>query len=102
MDDWLHQFKSGTFALPEHFRELANGAYVKHLFAPVRLTAPDAFGQPIATFEHARPDDFAHAEVYATLATTRCHERGPFMLDFDGHRLVSLDRPPHPDLAFIT
>ena len=45
MDDWLHQFKSGTFALPEHFRELANGAYVKHLLAPVRLTAPDAFGR---------------------------------------------------------
>lgn len=36
MDDWLHQFKSGTFALPERFRDLANGAYVKHILAPVR------------------------------------------------------------------
>ena len=102
MDDWLYQFKSGTFAVPENYRELAGGDYVKHLLAPVRLTVPDAFGQPVATFEHTRPDDFAHAEVYATLATTRCHDGGVFMIDFDGHRLVSLNRSPHPDLSFNT
>jgi hypothetical protein len=26
---------------------------------------------PVATYKHREPDDFAHAEVYATLATIR-------------------------------
>jgi hypothetical protein len=100
MDDWLHHFKSGTFAVPDDYRELAGGDYVRHLLAPIRVTAPDAFGQPVARFEHTRPDDFAHAEVYATLATTHCFGGFAFMIDFDARRLIPLDGSPHPDLAF--
>ena len=32
---------------------------------------PDEFGQPIPTYVHTRPDDFAHAETYITLAANR-------------------------------
>ena len=38
--------------------------------ALVRTTEPDEFGQPMPAYRHTRPDDFAHAENYITLAAT--------------------------------
>lgn len=99
MDEMLHRFKSGQFAVPLNFRDIENGAYVAHLMAPVRVVEHDALGQLSATFKHTRPDDFAHAEVYATLATERSYGTRVFGLDFANHRIVYFDGGTHPDLV---
>lgn len=100
MNDWLHSFKSGLFKVPEDYRQLADGEYVKHLLAPVRVTKLDEFGQPVATFQHTRPDDFAHAEVYARLATTRLSQGGVLLLDAKTMSAWRPNSPSHPDLEF--
>ncbi|MBK6317873.1 MAG: hypothetical protein IPF51_03700 [Dehalococcoidia bacterium] len=100
MDDWLHSFKSQLFAVPDNYREICGGEYVRQLLAPVRVTEPDAFGQPVATYKHTRPDDFAHAEVYATLATTQSSSSQLFYFDMQNHRLIHPNSPGHPDLVF--
>lgn len=99
MDDWLHSFKSGLFAVPENYRELCDGEYVKHLLAPVRVIELDGYGQPVAAYKHTRPDDFAHAEVYAMLATTRTGG-GVFVLDLENRQMVRPNSAGHPDLEF--
>lgn len=71
IDEMMHRFRTANFHVPCRYRELAGGAYFKELQAPVRIQELDRFGHPVATYEHRRPDDFAHAEVYATLATIR-------------------------------
>jgi len=37
----------------------------------VRTMELDGLGHLVAVYKHRQPDDFAHAEVYATLATIR-------------------------------
>jgi hypothetical protein len=71
IDEMMHRLRSGDFVLPENVRELEGGAYLEHLQAPVRVVEQDSFGQPVARYKNRRRDDFAHAEVYATLATGR-------------------------------
>ncbi len=71
MDETLRRFREGAYVLPQDVRALAGGEYFRHLQAPVRTIELDAWGQQFAVYRHRRPDDFAHAEVYATLATIR-------------------------------
>lgn len=100
MDEWLHMFKTKEFAVPSNYRELSGGDYVAHLLAPVRVTEPDAFGQPFATFKHTRPDDFAHAEVYCALATTRARGGGILLVNTQTMSFHRPDGEHHPDLKF--
>ena len=67
----LQRFRERTYVLPPDVREIEGGEYFRHLLAPVRTIELDNWGQPFATYKHRQPDDFAHAEVYATLATIR-------------------------------
>lgn len=101
MDEMLYRVKSGEFALPPDFREIAGGEYVAHLLAPVRVIEPDAFGQPLATYKHTRPDDFAHAEVYAALATERAFDSQVYTVQFNPMRFTPVNLGPHPDLVYV-
>ena len=71
MDETLRRFREGAYVLPPAVRTLAGGEYFRHLQAPVRTIELDGWGQPVAVYRQRQPDDFAHAEVYATLATIR-------------------------------
>ena len=71
LDEMLHRFREHTYVLPPDARTLEDGQYFRQLQAPVRTTEFDSWGHPVATYKHREPDDFAHAEVYATLATVR-------------------------------
>ena len=71
LDEMFGALRREAHLRPMHARELAGGAYDQHLQALVRTTEPDEFGQPIPAYRHARPDDFAHAETYLTLAASR-------------------------------
>lgn len=71
LDQTLQRFRERTYILPPNVREIEGGEYFRHLLAPVRTIQLDNWGQPVATYKHRQPDDFAHAEVYATLATMR-------------------------------
>lgn len=71
LDEMLHRFREKTYVLPPDVHALAQGEYFRHLQAPVRITELDAWGHPVASYKHRQPDDFAHAEVYATLAAIR-------------------------------
>jgi hypothetical protein len=67
----LHQFREHVYVLPTDIRAIEDGQYFRQLQAPVRTTELDGWGHPVAIYRHREPDDFAHAEVYATLATIR-------------------------------
>ncbi len=71
LDEMLHRFREKTYVLPPDVHALAEGEYFRHLQAPVRITELDGWGHPVASYKHRQPDDFAHAEVYATLAAIR-------------------------------
>jgi len=71
IDEMMHRFRTGKFHVTSRYREIEGGAYFKELQSPVRIQELDRFGHPVATYDHTRPDDFAHAEVYATLASLR-------------------------------
>jgi hypothetical protein len=71
IDETMRRFRERTNILPAEAQSLVDGDYWAHLLAPVRTTELDEWGQPLATYKNRRPDDFAHAEVYATLATQR-------------------------------
>jgi hypothetical protein len=71
MDEALRRFRERLYVLPPGYRDIEDGAYARHLQAPVRTIELDTWGQPVAVYKHRQPDDFAHAEVYATLATIR-------------------------------
>ena len=101
LDETLQRFREGVYVLPADVRALADGEYFRHLQAPVRTIELDAWGQQFAVYRHRKPDDFAHAEVYATLATIRAslsegwiatiQERG------SGPQLVMLERSDYAD-----
>jgi hypothetical protein len=87
IDEMMHRFRTANFHVPSRYREIEGGAYFKELQSPVRTEEPDRFGHPVATYSHTRPDDFAHAEVYATLASIRAALTGGVIflgLDSDG------------------
>ena len=67
LDETFDAFRRQHHLLPADARSLTGGAYYEHMQALVRTTTPDDFGQPIPTYRHTRPDDFAHAENYLTL-----------------------------------
>ena len=71
LDETLQRFREKKYVLPQHVREIEAGDYFRHLQAPVRTTELDSWDQPVAVYKNRQPDDFAHAEVYATLATIR-------------------------------
>jgi Phage terminase large subunit (GpA) len=71
LDEMLHRFREHTYILPPDIRTVEDGQYFRQLQAPVRTTELDNWGHPVATYRHREADDFAHAEVYATLATIR-------------------------------
>jgi hypothetical protein len=73
MDETLQRFREGVYVLPPAVRTLADGEYFRHLQAPVRTIELDGWAQPVAVYRHRQPDDFAHAEVYATLAAIRAN-----------------------------
>ena len=73
LDETLTRFREGTYVLPPDIRALADGEYFRHLQAPVRTIELDGWAQPVAVYRHRQPDDFAHAEVYATLAAIRAN-----------------------------
>jgi hypothetical protein len=101
IDEMMHRFRTATFHVPTRYREIESGAYFKELQAPVRIQEPDRFGHPVATYEHKRPDDFAHAEVYATLATIRANMSGGVLvigLGPDGR--WQAESPPRNDFDF--
>lgn len=95
MDETLQRFREGVYVLPRDVRALADGEYFRHLQAPVRTIELDGWGQQVAVYKHRQPDDFAHAEVYATLASIRATlsetyvigigfgPRGPYAINFD-------------------
>ena len=101
IDSVLHSFKSGLYALPANYREIQEGEYVDNLLSPVRVQELDAFGHPVATYKHVRPDDFAHAEVYASLAMERGAGLGVVILTpgSGGFQVIG-DASPHRDLQF--
>ena len=91
-----HHFENlRAYVLPQDVRALADGQYFRHLLAPARTIELDAWGQQFAVYRHRQPDDFAHAEVYATLASIRATlsetdfigigfgPRGPYAINFD-------------------
>ena len=71
LDEMFDGFRRHRSMLPINSRELGGGAYYDHMQALVRTTEPDDFGQPVPAYRHTRPDDFAHAENYITLVSTR-------------------------------
>ena len=71
LDEMFDAFRRGQYRIPGNGRDLLNGDYYTNLFSLVRVTEPDDFGQPLPKYKHTRPDDFAHAECYATLAALR-------------------------------
>ncbi len=85
IDEMMHRFRTANFHVPSNFREIEDGTYLKEMLAPVRVEEMDRFGHPFATYSHRRPDDFAHAEVYATLASIRAD------LYSGGALLISMD-----------
>lgn len=76
IDEMMYRFRTANFHVPSRYREIEGGAYFKELQSPVRIQELDRFGHPVATYDHKRPDDFAHAEVYATLASIRANLSG--------------------------
>lgn len=73
LDETLPRFREGAYVLPPDVRALADGEYFRHLQAPVRTIELDERAQPVAVNRHRQPDDFAHAQVYAALATIRAN-----------------------------
>jgi len=73
LDETLQRFRDKTYVLPSNVRSIEDGEYYRHLQAPVRTTELDGWGQSLAVYKHRQPDDFAHAEVYATLAAIRAN-----------------------------
>jgi hypothetical protein len=67
----LHRFRERAYVLPDDVRAIEDGEYFRQLQAPVRTIDLDQWGQPVATYRSRQRDDFAHAEVYATLAAIR-------------------------------
>lgn len=74
LDETLTRFREGTYVLPPDARAIEDGEYFRQLQAPVRTTELDRWGHPVAVYKHRQPDDFAHAEAYATLATIHAAE----------------------------
>lgn len=95
LDETLRRFREGIYVLPPEVRAIEDGEYFRQLQAPVRTTEFDRWGHPVAVYKHRQPDDFAHAEVYATLATIRaalgeteiiligCGPRGLYVINSD-------------------
>ncbi len=71
IDEMMYAFRRGHVVLPRRVQEAAEGQFYHHMQALVRTTVPDDFGQPIPTYVHTHPDDFAHAETYLWLAANR-------------------------------
>ncbi len=71
LDEMLHRFRERAYVLPDDVRAIEDGEYFRQLQAPVRTIELDQWGQPVATYRSRQRDDFAHAEVYATLAAIR-------------------------------
>lgn len=76
MDEMMDRFRTAAFHVPSEYQTIADGAYLRELLALVRVEELDAFGEPVARYSHRRADDFAHAEVYAMLATMRASRQG--------------------------
>jgi len=100
LDETLQRFRERTYVLPPDVREIEGGEYFRHLLAPVRTIQLDNWGQPVAVYRHRQPDDFAHAEVYATLATIRAtlSEGGVFFIAY-GPGGLQLVEPERSDYA---
>jgi hypothetical protein len=71
MDETMQRFRERINVLPPEPQTLAGGDYWAQLQAPVRTIELDKWGQSFATYTQRRPDDFAHAEVYGTMAALR-------------------------------
>jgi len=100
LDETLQRFRERTYVLPPDVREIEGGEYFRHLLAPVRTIQLDNWGQPFATYKHRQPDDFAHAEVYATLATIRASLSEVEVLYIAvGPRGLQAIKPEHSDYA---
>ena len=100
MDEMLHRFREHTNVLPPDFRDIEGGEYFRHLQAPVRTMELDNWGHPVATYRHRQPDDFAHAEVYATLATIRASlSEGWVLYIASGPGGMQVIEPEHSDYA---
>ncbi len=101
MDETLRRFREGAYVLPPAVRALADGEYFRHLQAPVRTIELDAWGQQFAVYRHRQPDDFAHAEVYSTLATIRATLSEAWIatiwLGPSGPRLSMVERSDYAD-----
>jgi hypothetical protein len=79
MDEMMRRFRDREFVLPDSVHEIEGGEYFWQLQAPARVVDLDKWGQPFASYVHRKADDFAHAEVYATLAAIRAHLSGAVM-----------------------
>lgn len=100
LDETFQRFRDGTYFLPPGVREIEGGEYFRHLLAPVCTIELDNWSQPVATYKHRQPDDFAHAEVYATLATMRATlgEGSVFYVGW-GPQGMYTTTPEHSDYA---
>jgi len=81
-------------------RRREGGEYYRRLQVPARSVELDNWGQPVAIYRGRGSDDFAHAEVYATLATIRAKlsEGGVFFVTYGFHGL-ELVEPDKSDYA---
>jgi hypothetical protein len=71
MDETFRRFREREYLLPTYVHEIEGGEYVKHLLEPARHARMDSAGRVTNEYKNKRADDFAHAEVYATLAVIR-------------------------------
>ena len=95
LDETLRRFREGVYILRPDARAIEDGEYFRQLQAPVRTMELEKWGHPVAVYRHRQPDDFAHAEVYATLATIRAAlgeaeifsigvgTQGPYVIKYD-------------------
>lgn len=103
IDAAFDRFRNGQAELPRDARQLGGrvrdgqGDYYRQLLTPQRTVESDAAGnRTVRWFDNGKPDDFAHAEVYALFAE-RLGRRGswrPLDLPDDiSHRRRNPDVP---------
>ncbi len=76
LDETFTRSREGEDLLPENGRELVppieggHGEYYRQLMAPIRVIREGPDGNPTSKYDsRGKPDHFAHAEAYCTLAS---------------------------------
>ena len=76
IDETFARFREGRNRLPNSYQELGERQYVRHLLSPFRVEEKDGVGGIKVTYKGRGADDFAQAEVYATLAALKLEALG--------------------------